>query len=128
MAALKDAESVFAQDSILVEQRHEVGDRAHGNQVEIVLEDDFGGGHVIFFAQGFEQAVNQFEDQPNRAEVCPWLARFIHHVRVDQDAVGGRVFLGAVVVDDNDINALASQVGDLLNGIGSAIDGDKQVD
>ena len=116
------------EDAVFALKGDEVGDGAHRGEIEIVAQFDAEGRWIVLRTQAFEQPVHQFEDEADGAEVVPCgVAGGGVYVGVDQDAVFEVFFLGAVVIDHDDVDAEGAQVGDLLVGVGAAIQRDEQV-
>ena len=117
------------QNPVLPQQGHQVGHRAQGHEVEIIAQLEGERHRVVFRAQLLEQTMHELEHQADRAEVAPagiraGLVRL--DVRIDQQALAQGLLLRAVMVDDDDLDALRAQVGDLIVGVGATIERDKQ--
>ncbi|MCX6944995.1 MAG: hypothetical protein NT173_09595 [Opitutales bacterium] len=87
---LQDAQAVAGEDAVLAEQRHEVGHRAQGHQVQVVAELERQRHRVLLGAELLDQAVGELEDEPDGAEVAPRRigAGLVGlDVRVDQQAL-----------------------------------------
>ena len=101
---------VFARMRFSPRSGHQVGDRAHRDEVQVVPQLDAGGHRVVLGAQLLQEAVHELEDEPHGAEVLPGrlgrLPRAVPDVGVDEESLLERRVLGAVVVDDEDVDPL----------------------
>jgi len=80
---LQDAQSVPGENAVLPGQRHQVGDRAHRDQVQVIAQRNSKAA-ARFPPAAASEAVHQLEDEPDRAQVAPGLVM----------AVGARVHVG----------------------------------
>ena len=121
------AQAMAREDAVLAEQRHEIGDGAERDEVEVIPYFDFKAERMLRLAQALKHAVHEFENEANGAKVAPRrVVGALVDVRVDQERVETRRFLGAVVVDDDNVHAEGAQVGDLGSGIGAAVERDEE--
>ena len=51
-----------SEDTILRTQRHQVGDRTQGGEIEVILYRDVRAAFVTGEAKDLEHAMNEFED------------------------------------------------------------------
>ena len=118
------------QNPILAQQRHQVGHGAQRDKVEMVAQLDAESDRMILRSQLLQQAVAQFEHEPDGAEISPRAVavdRARVHVRVDQQAVIERLFLRAMMVDDDHVDPLRAQVRGLDVRIGAAVERDEEM-
>ena len=127
-AALQDTQAVAGENAVLAGERHEIGHSAHRGEVKVVAQLHRESDGVVFGAKEFQQAVRQFKNEADGAEVVPrFVARDRIDMRVDEDALRERFFLGPVMVDDEHVDALRNQIGDLVVGVGAAVERDEEV-
>ncbi len=128
LATLQDAQTEARENAVLSGERHEVGHGAHRGEVEIVAQLDALRHRMFLRAQEFQQAVREFENETDGAEVVPRLVAVASvDVRVDEQTLVERLLLRAMVIDHHHIDALADKVGDLLVRVGAAVERDEKL-
>jgi len=120
---------VAREDAVLTGERHEIGDGAEGDEVEMIAELDAMRDRMIFRAQLLKQAVAKLEHEADRAEVAPRgvAVRLVGvDVRVDEDAAVERALARAMMIDHEHVDALRLEIGGFLVRVRAAIERDEK--
>ncbi len=107
------------EDAIFVLERDDVGHRPKRNQIEVSFQVE------VRRRPRLEQRVAQFKNNADAAEVlkrAAWFDLGIHH----RDAIRQRGFR-FVMIEDDDVDAAAFQLGDFRKGGGAAINRDQEL-
>ncbi len=107
------AQAGLGQRAVLVDQRHDVGDRRQRDEVEMACQ------HV---AVRPEQRLAQLVDDSGAAELRE---RVVRGTRGDDRAVG-QLLARPVVVGDHDVDSERLRVSDLFDGGDPAVDGEHE--
>jgi hypothetical protein len=110
-------EAALDEDAVLAAEGDDVGYGAEGCDVEVVAEIEVWGGAL------FEEGVAGFEDDAYAAEVVEVWAE----LGVDEREAGGLLAFGLVVVEDEDVDVLSAEGGDLGYGAGAAVEGEEEL-
>jgi hypothetical protein len=64
-------EAMGSEDTILRTQRHQVGDRAEGGEIEVILYGDVRAAFVAGEAEDLQHTVDELEDQSGGTKRLP---------------------------------------------------------
>ena len=110
------AHAVVGHDAVLAHDGDDVGGDADGNQVEQRLEFV-----VVLQAVAFGEGLHELEADAAAAEVLARVGTPLHLGVEDGDG-GGQLWVGHVVVADDEVDAAGLGVGDLFYGLDAAVE------
>lgn len=120
-------QSDSGEGSVLFIERNHIRHRSHRYEIEVVAQFDLECSWVFQPTTNFKDTVSEFENEADRTELAVVLIVAVRDVRIDQSNSRRQIFLGLVMVYDDDFAVRVQDALHRLYGVGAAIEGDEQV-